>query len=244
VNNKGPLLHVDTRAWIQAIRSITTATNERTLIASDLWPSGVGHSAAMVDYRSAPAVSTALVVANMNSIPLDWSARLSVGGVNLSFFIVKQLPVLPPEAYLEEVRCGGTYVELIVPRVLELTFTSHELGGFASDLGYPEERPFLWDDARRHRIQSELDAIFSHMYRLERSDVEWILDAPPPSSSFPSLKQHEMRRLGEYRTRRYVLEAFDQLRRGEFPDLGEGAGGRGLSHRRPPVPRGDGRNGT
>ncbi|MYC51955.1 MAG: hypothetical protein F4X47_06545 [Gammaproteobacteria bacterium] len=244
MNHKGPLLHVDAREWLQALRGITTATNERTLIASDLWPSGVGHSAAMVDYRSAPAVSTALVVANMNSIPLDWSARMSVGGVNLSFFIVKQLPVLPPESYLDEVRCGGTYVELIVPRVLELTYTGHELGGFASDLGYPGDQPFPWDDARRHRLQSELDAIFSHMYRLDRSDVEWILDAPPPSSSFPSLKQNEIRQFGEYRTRRYVLEAFDQLRRGEVPDLGEGPGGGGLSPGHPRVPREDGRNRT
>ncbi|MDE2879224.1 hypothetical protein [Candidatus Palauibacter soopunensis] len=136
----------------------------------------------------------------MNAIPLDWAARFSVGGVNMNFFIVKQLPVLPPEAYLEEARCGGSWVELVVPRVLELTFPSHELGGFASDLGYPEERPFLCDDARRHRILSELDAIFSHMYGLNRSEVEWILDAPAPSSSFPSLKQHELNRLSEYRT--------------------------------------------
>ena len=161
----------------------------------------------------------------------------------MNFFIVKQLPVLPPEAYLEEARCGGSWAELVVPRVLELTYTSDELEGFASDLGYPGDRPFPWDDSRRHQLQSELDATFAHMYRLDRSDVEWILDAPPPSSSFPSLKQHEMRRFGEYRTRRYVLEAFDQLRRGEVPDLGEGPGG-GLSHRRPPVSREDGRNGT
>ena len=145
---------------------------------------------------------------------------------------------------MEEARCGGSWVELVVPRVLELTYTSHELGGFASDLGYTEERPFPWDDARRHRIQSELDAIFSYVYRLDRSDVEWILDAPQPSSSFPSLKQHEMRRFGEYRTRQYVLEAFEQLRRGEIPDLGEGPRGGGLSYRRPPGTGEDGRNGT
>ena len=139
----------------------------------------------------------------------------------MSFFIVKQLPVLPPEAYLEEARSGDTYVELVVPRVLELAYTSHELEGFASDLGYLEERPFRWDDLRRHRLQSELDAIFSHMYGLDRNEVEWILDAPAPSSSFPSLKQHEMRAFGEHRTQRYVLDAFDRLQRGEAPTLGE-----------------------
>jgi len=37
----------------------------------------------------------------------------------------------------------------------------------------------------------------------------------------PSLKQHEARVFGEYRTQRYVLDAFDRLQRGEVPDLGE-----------------------
>ena len=217
MSNKAPLLSVDHGAWLQALRGITTATNERTLITSGLSSSGVGNSAPVVEYDTVPAVAAALVVANMNSIPLDWAARFSVGGVNMSFFIVKQLPVLPPEAYLEEARCGDSWVELVVPRVLELAYTGHELGGFASDLGYPEERPFLWDDSRRHRLQSELDAIFSHMYGLNRNEVEWILDAPAPSSSFPSLKQHEMREFGEYRTQRAVLKAFDQLTKGENP---------------------------
>lgn len=54
-----------------------------------------------MDYTGAWAVGSLLVMANMNSLPLDWAARLSVGGANLNFFIVKQFPVLHPEAYLE-----------------------------------------------------------------------------------------------------------------------------------------------
>ena len=207
-------MRVDPNPWIQALRGITRATDERTSITTGLSPAGFGHSAALVDYRTSPAVATALVAANMNSIPLDWSARLSVGGVNLSFFIVKQFPVLPPAAYMEEASCGSKYVELIVPRVLELIYTSWELEGFAADLGY-RGRPFHWDDRRRHRLQCDLDAVFASMYGLTRADLEWILDAPAPSSSFPSLKQHEFKEFGEYRTRRYVLAAFDQLSKGE-----------------------------
>ena len=80
-------------------------------------------------------------------------------------------------------------------------------------------RHFPWDEEQRHRLKSELDAIFAHMYRLDRTDLEWILDAPEPSASFPSLKRNEMREFGEYRTQRYVLCAYDQLARGELPDL-------------------------
>ena len=164
------------------------------------------------------AETAALVVAGLNSIVLDFAARTAVGGTDLSYFIIKQLPVLPPKAYLEEVRPGLTYAEAVVPRVLELTYTAYELEPFARDLGY-NGPPFSYDEERRHRLKCELDAIFAHMYQLERADLEYILDAPAPSSSFPGLKRSEMQEFGEYRTQRYVLQAYDQMAHGELPDL-------------------------
>jgi len=155
----------------------------------------------------------------MNSIPLDWAARFSVGAWNMNIFIVKQLPVLSPEVYLEESNCATQWVNLIVPRMLELTYTSEEMRGFAEDLGY-KGNPFRWDEHRRHNLRSELDAIFAHMYDLTRADLEWILDAEAPSVSFPSLKQNEIRRFGEYRTQRLVLHAYDLLADGINPNLG------------------------
>ena len=136
----------------------------------------------------------------------------------MSFFIVKQLPVLPPDAYLEEVRPGQTWAELVIPRVLEITFTAWDLQSFAEDLGY-DGPPFNWDEERRHCLKCELDAIFAHMYHLDRVDLEWILDAPEPSASFPGLKRNELQQFGEYRTQRYVLQAYDQLAQGQLPDL-------------------------
>ena len=218
MNHKAPLVHVNYAKWLQAFRNITRATDERTLITDNIPQSAVGHSAPMMDYDKARGVASALVLANMNSLPLDWTARFSVGGVNMSFFIVKQLPVLPPEAYLEEARPGLTYAELVVPRTLELTYTASDLEGLARDLGY-DGPPFPWDKLRRHRLKCELDAIFAHMYQLDRSDLEWILDAPSPSSSFPTLKRNEIDEFSEYRTQRYILYAYDQLGRGEIPNL-------------------------
>ena len=177
----------------------------------------VEHSALAIDHGHARA--SGLVLANMNSLPLDWAARSSVGGTHMSFFIVEQLPVLPPEAYLDKAyRNSVTYAELVLSRVLELTYTAHDLQGFARDLGY-DGPPFPWDERRRHRLMCELDAIYAHMYHLERPDVEWILDAELPSCSFPTLKRNEVNEFGEYRTQRYVLSAYDQLQRGEIPNL-------------------------
>ncbi len=220
MSNSDPLLHIEYSQWLQAFRGITNATNERTMVSGTISPSGVGNSAPVMTYEHSLAIASALVLADLNSLPLDWAARLSVGGVNMNFFIVKQLPVLPPEAYLEEAPQGLKWVELVIPRVLELTYTAHDLEPFAQDLGY-DGPPFPWDAERRHRLKCELDAIYARMYQLERADLEWILDAAEPSQSFPGLKRNEVREFGEYRTQRYVLQAFDQLARGDLPNIEE-----------------------
>ena len=160
------------------------------------------------------------MLAALNSLVLDFATRTAIGSTDLSYFIIKQLPVLPPDAYLEQTQPGLTWAEFVVPRVLELTYTAWDLRSFAEDLGY-EGDPFPWNEERRHRLRCELDAIFAHMYQLDRDDLEWILDAPAPSASFPGLKRNEMRQFGEYRTQRYVLQAYDQLARGELPDLND-----------------------
>ena len=218
MNEGSPIIQIDPEKWLQVFRDITNSTNERTVITSNSPQNAFGHNAVVVDYDEARAIASALVLANMNSIPLDWAARFSVGGVHMSQFIVKQLPILPPDVYFEEIHSGEKYVELIVPRVLELTYTAKDLEEFARNLGY-DGKPFLWNDRRRHCLQCELDAIFADMYKLNRSELEWILDAPSPSSSFPALKYNEINKFGEYRTQRYILQAYDQLKRGETPGL-------------------------
>lgn len=218
MSNSTPLVNINSTTWLQAFRGITTSTNERTCITGSLPRSGVGNSAPVIDVQETRAVASALMLANMNSLPLDWVTRLSVGGSNMNFFIVKQLPVLPPEAFIQESPCGLPWVQLIVPRVLQLTYTAKEMEGFAMELGYSGPS-FPWDENHRHCLQSELDAIFALMYGLSRQDLEWILDAPSPGSSFPALKQNEFNKFGEYRTGRLVLKAFEMLEQRMVPEL-------------------------
>ena len=202
--------------WLTPVRKTTNSTNERTCIMSFVPRAGMSDRAPLI--RPPDVESAVLLAANFNSIVLDFVGRTSVGGTDLSFFIIKQLPVLQPEVYLETAPSGDTWVELVAPRVLELTYTAWDLQPFAQDLGY-DGPPFVWDEERRHRLKCELDAIYAHMYQLDQEDLVWILDAPEPSQSFSGLKRNEERQFGEYRTQRYVLRAYDLLAQGQLPNL-------------------------
>ena len=149
-------------------------------------------------------VATTLLVATMNSFALDYAARSAIGGTDLSYFILKQLPIPDPDQFQEEVVCGVTYTEFIIPRVLELTYTAHDLAGFADELGY-EGAPFRWDDERRFLLRCELDAVFFHMYGLERDEVDYIMD------TFPGVEREDNSNHGEYRTKRVILKIYDEM---------------------------------
>ncbi|MFW6046651.1 MAG: hypothetical protein ACOCP4_02530, partial [Candidatus Woesearchaeota archaeon] len=78
--------------------------------------------------------------------------------------------------------------------------------------------PFKWDKERRENLRVELDAYYALLYGLERDELRYILDPKEvhgedfPSESFRVLKEKEIRKHGEYRTRRLILEAYDRLR--------------------------------
>ncbi len=169
------------------------------------------------------AEHAALLAASLNSIVLDFTARTAVGGTDLSFFIIKQLPLLRPKAFLEVAHSGQTYAELIAPRMLELTFTAWDLAPFALDLGY-DAPPFKWDEERRFHIRCELDAIFFHLYL--GSEKQWTQDGskklsayfPAPRDaveyimeSFPIVKRKDEQAHGRYRTKEAILEIYDQM---------------------------------
>jgi hypothetical protein len=135
---------------------------------------------------------------------------MKTGGNHLNFYVVKQLPIIPPKAY------SVTHLDFITPRVLELSYTSHDLKPWAQDLGN-DGPPFIFDPERRALLRAELDAYYAHLYGLSRDELRYILDPADvmgpdyPSETFRVLKNNEIREFGEYRTQRLVLEAWDRL---------------------------------
>ena len=217
-----------TRNWIFGWRGVARATDERSVIGAIVPAVGAGNSLHLVmpDARRS-AASVAVLSGSMSSLVLDFVARTKLGGINFNFFIPKQLPVLAPSTYQE------LDLDRIVPRVLELTYTANDLKGFydevvaensnwdlrpSTDLG----KPWRWDPERRCVLRAELDAIYARLYGLTRDDLRYILDPKEvmgedyPSESFRVLKDKELRHLGEFRTRRLVLDAWDRMERGEL----------------------------
>lgn len=284
-----------TKNWLLTWRDITNNTNERTFVSTVI--------PKVVSNRKLPAlgfsskVNASVLIANFSSLVLDFVARQKIGGTSFSFFIVKQLPVLPPDRYSQN------DINYITPRVLELTYTAWDIKPFADDLWNPTSTrsqsevegsktetdsiltqasdkkqlkfaldieitgkkqlelttppdpthqthlrqlileqwqanraafpdttqtpddslegiplpPFIWHETRRAQIRAELDAYYAKLYGLTRDELRYILDPADiygtdfPSETFRVLKNNEMKKYGEYRTQRLVLEAWDKL---------------------------------
>lgn len=202
--------------WLMGWRDICRSTDERTVIASVVPRLAVGHTMPLLFTRE-PAPKNAALLANWLSLTFDYVARTKVGGTHLTYSYLKQLPVLPPDRYT------AAALDFIVPRVLELTYTSNDLKHWADDLANYDTRPaaergqpFAWDPARRAQLRAELDAYYARLYGLTRDELRYIIDptdvmgADYPSETFRVLKEGELRSFGEYRTRRLVLEEWDR----------------------------------
>ena len=198
---------------------VTGIGNERSFIPTLMPVAGFGDSLNLMK-SDKPASHYACLYANCASLIFDFVVRRKVGGVNINFFHVEQLPVILPDFYTEP------RLAFITPKVLELTYTSHSLAPFARDLGH-DGPPFAWDEDRRAHLRADLDAFYARAYGLTRDELRYILDPADvkgpdyPSETFRVLKEKEIRQHGEYRTRRLVLEAWDRMEaNGEFTAMG------------------------
>jgi hypothetical protein len=216
--------------WMFGWRDITDMNaNIRTLICSVYPFSGSANTIFnMSSKHDAPLM--ACLIAQLSSIPCDYVVRTKVGGTHLTYSYMNQIPVLPPSAF------GAAQKAFILPRVLELVYTTFSLRPFYDEIvglfpsaesrsGTALGTPYPFNDERRALVKAELDAYVGHLWGLSRADMEYILYPQSvmgpayPSETFRGLREVEIKRHGEYRTQRLVLEAWDRivepLRRGQ-----------------------------
>ncbi len=219
--SEGDVALPDGLSSVLAFKDITSPTNIRGMIAMMLPRVAAGHTlplilpalpgngqpdaeqAAIGAYRQwAP-----LLLANFNSVALDYVARLKLQGNHLTLYIVEQLPVVPPAAFA---RAFGprTAEDIIREDVLHLTYTAHDMKPFAVDQGY-DGPPFSWDDEDRLRRRARLDAVFFRLYGLSRPEAEYVL------STFPIVRREEEQRYqGRFRSRDLILRYMAALEAG------------------------------
>ncbi len=208
--------------WCLAMKDVTSVTNARTTISAMIPRFGAGHTlpvlfpiegTATEDYVNAAS----LFLGNLNAIVFDYLARQKIHGNHLAWYLLEQLPVVPPAGF--DCRFGKRAAdELVKATVLELTYTAHDMAPFARDMGYVDDTgqvkpPFIWDEERRLKLRAKLDAVFFHLYGIiDREDVRYIY------STFPIVERQEAEAYdGRYRSRDLCLAYMSALAAGQ-PD--------------------------
>ena len=211
-----------------SFRCLARNTDSRTFITSIL-PSniGIGHSAGLA-YSRLSLYRLICLLAIFNSLCFDFVVRQKLSGTNISHFILKQLPVPHPDQIEDATQWQ------LVKRVAELTYFNHDMDDFAQELSEQlseeqnealgerlvKQEPWVFNDKRRAQVQAEIDAIVAKLYGLNDEEVRYILDPEVVigkgciNETFRVLEETELRELGEYRTKRLVLEAWDKLKHG------------------------------
>ena len=121
--------------WGIGFKDVTAPTNVRAMIASIVPRSAVGNTLPTLMPDTDDVVSYKqnlwLLAACLNSFALDFATRQKIQGQHLNWFIVEQLPVIPPRDYGRQF--GNTSArDLVRDHVLRLTYTSNDMAPFAS----------------------------------------------------------------------------------------------------------------
>jgi len=209
--------------YVLGFKDVTAPTNMRTMIAALIPTGAAGNTLPLLDLDESDAGDVALLAANLNSTPYDFVARQKVQGQHLNWFIVEQLPVIPPDRY-DRTFGPKTAAEIAREAVLELTYTAHDMAAFARNLGHVDDEgevlpPFIWDEERRLHLRAKLDALYFILYGIydpenaasSREDIRYIY------STFPIVERQETANWGSYRSRDLALAWINALMAGQ-PD--------------------------
>jgi hypothetical protein len=194
--------------WFIGWRDICRNTDSRTAIASVLPRVAIGGTTyLMLPVEQKPA-AIACLYCTLCTFAFDYVVRQKLGGTHLNLMPMKQLPVLSPGGFEQSCHWdrSQTLAGWIGQRVLELTYTAHDLKSFANDCGYTGD-PFVWNEDRRFQLRCELDAAFFHLYGISEADADYIME------TFPIVKAKDIEAHGTYRTKDTILRLYREFSR-------------------------------
>jgi hypothetical protein len=219
------------RSWALGFRDIARATDSRTMIVALIPGTAAGNKLPML--LPAPGAESEysrvapLLLANLGSFAFDFVARQKVQSTSMNWYILEQLPVIAPTRFNEPLpatfaqamRAANlmnghhphpTVADFVIPQVLALSYTAHDMAPFARDLGYVDAAgqvlpPFVWNDEERRARLAALDALFFYLYGLNADDAAYILD------TFPIVREQDIKAFGRYRTKEDILALLREL---------------------------------
>jgi hypothetical protein len=171
--------------WFIGFRNAISAVADARSVNFSIVPySGIGNSMPII-FSTTETKKVCALYSSFNSFVFDYVTRQKASGGNLNFYIVKQLPVLPPFSYTTAL------LSFIVPRVLELTYTAWDLKAFADD---------VWKDGGRETDDGKLREAIEQQWQANAAETggghagaeppEWIQYLVPeepeePKEPFP-----------------------------------------------------------
>jgi hypothetical protein len=193
-----------------SFRKVTSPTNTRTMLAAFIPLVGLIDSQQLILFEDQAGTPSwrerCCLLANLNTYIYDYIIRQKIGGVNLNFFIVEQIPTLGPDRY--EDKCPwdkkASLEKWVSERVLKLTCTADDMRPLAQAAGF-KEGVHKWNEAERAQLRAELDAAYFHLYGLDRGEVGYVLD------QFQGVVKEDAAHGGAGPTRRAILEAYDGM---------------------------------
>jgi hypothetical protein len=201
--------------WLLGFRDVVNPNNIRTFVAAFVPPVATGNKLPLLLPQEAslrhlwPGLA-----ANLCAFVFDYVTRRKIGSRTANWFAVAQLAVLPPSRYDDDFH-GVRLADFVSSRVLELTYTAHDIAGFAEDMGYVDEQgnvkpPFAWDEERRLHLRCQLDALYFHLYGLTHDEADYVL------GTFPIVRRHDEAQFGTFRTRDLILHYYNAYAAGDM----------------------------
>lgn len=213
------------RGWLFTFRDVCRAIVDARTVQACIMPLRLCNDKCpllIIDADDSKAGTVGVLLNSLwASLPFDYLTRQKLHGSTLTKAIAYQLPT-PRATDIESGHWGKPFMSFVWPRAVELTFVTNSLRAFGVDCSY-DGPPFRWDEERRFLLRCELDAAYFHLYLGNES--RWDLDQPELAAmfakprqavdyimeTFPIVKRKDEQAHGEYRTKRVVLEIYDEM---------------------------------
>ncbi len=152
--------------YVVAWRSLTSATNRRTMLATAL---PLLPTCQSIQLLQLPRKQMRHVLAVFNSIVFDYIVRLKMAGLDLTQTIIKQIPVPEEERYEDIITFRGVEASIeehINSRIKVLYASDNRMSGLFDDTD-----TYMLNFSSRKQILSELDSLIAIMYRIKQDDL-------------------------------------------------------------------------